>query len=97
MITHNLGIVARYAERIYVMYAGNIVEAGTTMEIFHEPSHPYTRGLLRAVPRLDDDKNRLIPIDGNPPTPTKQERRLSVLSTGADMHVRNVMEKLCRL
>ena len=73
MITHNLGIVARYAERIYVMYAGNIVEAGTTMEIFHEPSHPYTRGLLRAVPRLDDDKNRLIPIDGNPPTPTNRK------------------------
>lgn len=74
MITHNLGIVARYAERIYVMYAGNVVESGTTLEIFKEPSHPYTRGLLKAIPRLDDNGNRLIPIEGTPPSPQNRKR-----------------------
>ncbi len=72
LITHNLGIVARYAERIYVMYAGNIVESGTGREIFAKPNHPYTRGLLKAVPRLDIDSERLIPIDGVPPSPGKR-------------------------
>lgn len=72
LITHNLGIVARYAERIYVMYAGNVVESGTGMDIFARPSHPYTRGLLKAVPRLDDNSKRLVPIDGMPPSPGKR-------------------------
>jgi len=68
IVTHNLGIVARYADRIYVMYCGNIVETGTAMEIFHESRHPYTRSLLRAIPRLDDPKDRiLVPIEGMPP------------------------------
>lgn len=67
IITHNLGIVARYAQRIYVMYAGRIVESGRSQDIFAHPSHPYTRGLLNAIPRLDDNKERkLQPID--PPT-----------------------------
>lgn len=69
IITHNLGIVARYAQRIYVMYMGRIVEAGKTEDIFSHPSHPYTRGLLNAIPRLDDRKDRkLKPID--PPSET---------------------------
>ncbi|WP_026574631.1 dipeptide ABC transporter ATP-binding protein [Bacillus sp. UNC438CL73TsuS30] len=69
MVTHNLGIVARYADRIYVMYAGEIVESGTTKEIFSNPKHPYTISLLNAIPRLDDPKGRqLIPIDGIPPS-----------------------------
>lgn len=69
MVTHNLGIVARYADRIYVMYAGEIVESGTTKEIFSRPKHPYTISLLNAIPRLDDPKGRkLIPIDGIPPS-----------------------------
>ncbi|OIK08865.1 glutathione ABC transporter ATP-binding protein [Bacillus sp. MUM 116] len=69
MVTHNLGIVARYADRIYVMYAGEIVESGTTKEIFSSPKHPYTISLLNAIPRLDDPKGRqLIPIDGIPPS-----------------------------
>ena len=64
LVTHNLGIVARYAERIYVMYQGRIVESGISEDIFSRPSHPYTRGLLNAVPRLDDSKDRrLRPID----------------------------------
>jgi peptide/nickel transport system ATP-binding protein len=68
MVTHNLGIVARYAHRIYVMYAGGVVETGTTKEIFSNPRHPYTIGLLKAIPRLDDPKDRkLVPIDGMPP------------------------------
>lgn len=70
IVTHNLGLVARYADRIYVMYCGNVVEATDKYTLFANPIHPYTRGLLAAVPRLDDDKSRmLVPIDGIPPTP----------------------------
>ena len=65
LVTHNLGIVARYAQRVYVMYAGEIVEHGTTEEIFKNPHHPYTIGLMNAVPGLNDQKDRkLIPITG---------------------------------
>lgn len=68
LVTHNLGVVARYADRIYVMYAGRIVESGTTKEIFANPRHPYTIGLLNCVPRLDEDRSRkLVPIEGLPP------------------------------
>jgi len=68
IVTHNLGVVARYVQRIYVMYAGRVVEEGTTKDIFGRPSHPYTLGLLRSVPRLDEAQGtRLIPIDGMPP------------------------------
>jgi oligopeptide/dipeptide ABC transporter ATP-binding protein len=68
IVTHNLGVVARYAQRIYIMYAGRIVESGTTKDIFANPRHPYTRGLLRCVPRLDEERGRkLVPIDGLPP------------------------------
>lgn len=65
MVTHNLSIVARYADRVYVMYAGEIVETGKTSEIFKNPKHPYTIGLMNAVPGLNDPKDRkLIPIHG---------------------------------
>jgi peptide/nickel transport system ATP-binding protein/oligopeptide transport system ATP-binding protein len=68
LITHNLGIVARYAHRVYVMYAGHIVEHGSSLDIYHHPCHPYTRGLLGSVPRLDEPrKTRLQPIEGQPP------------------------------
>ncbi len=70
IVTHNLGLIARYADRIYVMYSGHIVESGEKFEMFERPAHPYTRGLLNAVPRLDDDKTRrLVPIEGLPPNP----------------------------
>ena len=70
LITHNLGVVARYAERIYVMYSGNVVEHAPAEELFAHPEHPYTRALLKAIPRLDDDKDRvLVPIKGLPPNP----------------------------
>ncbi len=68
LVTHNLGLVARYAQRIYVMYAGRIVESGSTREIFKNPRHPYTVGLLRSIPRLDAVKGeKLLPIEGLPP------------------------------
>jgi peptide/nickel transport system ATP-binding protein len=68
IVTHNLGVVARYVQRIYVMYAGRVVEEGTTKDIFGRPSHPYTLGLLKSVPRLDEvHGTRLVPIDGMPP------------------------------
>jgi peptide/nickel transport system ATP-binding protein len=68
IVTHNLGVVARYAERIYVMYAGRIVESGSAMDIFHCTRHPYTEGLLNSVPRLDEPLGRkLVPITGMPP------------------------------
>ena len=72
MITHNLGIVARYADRVNVMYAGKIVERGTAREIYANPRHPYTLGLLRSVPRLDEPKKeKLAPIQGQPPDLTR--------------------------
>lgn len=65
LVTHNLSLVARYADRVYVMYAGEIVETGTTDELFHMPRHPYTIGLLRAIPSLTDSRERkLRPIHG---------------------------------
>jgi peptide/nickel transport system ATP-binding protein len=68
LVTHNLGVVARYAQRIYIMYAGKIVEQGLCRDIFYRPRHPYTVGLLKSVPRLDDVQGRrLVPIDGTPP------------------------------
>jgi peptide/nickel transport system ATP-binding protein len=68
IVTHNLGVVARYAERIYVMYAGRIVESGSCDDIFAHPRHPYTIGLLNCVPRLDEEQGRkLVPIEGLPP------------------------------
>ena len=71
LVTHNLGIVARYAERIYVMYAGRIIESGSVTDLFGRPLHPYTRGLLASVPRLDrrrkGKKHKLVPIPGLPP------------------------------
>jgi peptide/nickel transport system ATP-binding protein len=68
IVTHNLGVVARYAQRIYVMYAGHVVESGTSEDIFGAPRHPYTIGLLKCVPRLDQSQDKkLVPIDGMPP------------------------------
>jgi oligopeptide transport system ATP-binding protein len=68
LITHDLGVVADMCDRVIVMYAGQVAETGTKREIFHHPRHPYTRGLLRSMPRLDQPKNeKLIPIIGSPP------------------------------
>ena len=66
MITHDLGVVASMCERIAVMYAGKIVEYGTTEDIFYHPKHEYTKGLLRSIPNVNNSKERLIPISGTP-------------------------------
>ncbi len=68
LITHDLGVVARYADRVVVMYAGRVVEQAPAAALYRKPQHPYTRGLLASVPRLDGPAGeRLVPIDGAPP------------------------------
>jgi len=68
VITHNLGVVARYADRVNIMYAGKVIERGDAREIYANPRHPYTVGLLRSVPRLDLPRRaKLDPIEGQPP------------------------------
>lgn len=67
MITHDLGVVASMCEKIAVMYAGHIVEYGTADEIFYEPKHEYTKGLIGSIPKLNvEEKERLVPIEGQP-------------------------------
>lgn len=67
LITHDLGVIAEICTKMVVMYGGMMMETGTTEQIFHKPSHPYTVGLLQSVPRMDCAKERLIPIPGSPP------------------------------
>jgi peptide/nickel transport system ATP-binding protein len=70
LITHDMGVVARVADRVAVMYAGNLAEAGATRAIFGHPRHPYTQGLLASIPRLDGPKLARLPaIPGAPPAP----------------------------
>jgi peptide/nickel transport system ATP-binding protein len=68
MITHDLGVVAQYADTVQVMYAGRIVESGNLDSIFHGSLHPYTWGLLQSISRLDEEQERLRPIKGSPPS-----------------------------
>ncbi len=67
MITHDLGVVAGLCDKVMVMYAGRTMEYGTTDQVFYQPTHPYTKGLLSAIPRLDSDESALPTIPGNPP------------------------------
>ena len=68
MITHDLGVVAKLCDRIAIMYGGKIVEIGTDKEIFYDPKHPYTKGLLNCIANPDDDEDKeLEPIPGSPP------------------------------
>lgn len=69
LITHDLGVIAEMSDYVYVMYAGRIIEHGDVYSIFKEPRHPYTRGLLSAVPRIDADHFELKGIRGEPPSP----------------------------
>lgn len=67
LITHDLGVVAEVADTVAIMYAGRIVESGTVFELFSQPAHPYTRGLLRSIPRVDREDSTLWAIPGAPP------------------------------
>ena len=72
VITHNLGVVARYVDRVNVMYAGKIIESGTAHDIYHKPRHPYTLALLKSVPRMDLPRQaKLDPVEGQPPDLTQ--------------------------
>ena len=70
LITHDLGVVAEVCCQVAIMYAGEIVEYGSTEEIYHNPSHPYTIGLFRSIPSVDRKVHRLQPIAGLMPDPT---------------------------
>jgi len=96
LITHDLGVVAEVADEVIVMYAGRIVEHGPVHEIFSTPQHPYTVGLLGAIPRLDIEQARLISIEGQVPNPAQ---RLSGCSFAqrcpfADKHCMEMVPKL---
>jgi oligopeptide transport system ATP-binding protein len=71
LITHDLGVVADVAEDVCVMYAGRVVESGSLQEVYRRHAHPYTRGLMRSIPRLDAKQNRLTPVRGLPPDPLR--------------------------
>ena len=85
-ITHNLGVVARVSDQLCVMYAGQMVEKGPVEEIFHRPCHPYTRGLMAAVPKLGDSKadSLLYPIRGRVPAPADRPRNACVFAPRCD-------------
>ena len=91
LITHDLGLVARYADRVCVMYAGRVVETAPARELYERPRHPYTRGLMDSVPRLDETAmRRLVPIKGQPPN-------LAELPPGCAFHPRcTYAEERCR-
>ncbi len=69
LISHDLGVIAEMCERVVVLYAGRVMEEGAARDIFRRATHPYTRGLLESVPRLDDDRHRLSQIPGSVPLP----------------------------
>ena len=69
MITHDLGVVAENADHVVVMYAGKVVESAPVEELFENPKHPYTVGLFRSLPRLEQENDRLEVIEGNVPNP----------------------------
>jgi peptide/nickel transport system ATP-binding protein/oligopeptide transport system ATP-binding protein len=69
MITHDLGVVAEVADRVAVMYAGRIVETADVFDLFRAPRHPYTDALLRSIPRLDSELDRLVAIEGTVASP----------------------------
>jgi oligopeptide/dipeptide ABC transporter ATP-binding protein len=81
LVTHDLGVVAKVCDRVSVMYAGRIVEEGPVDAIFADPRHPYTIGLAKSIPRLDDPRAELVPIRGMPPS-------LAKLPTGCPFHPR---------
>lgn len=85
-ISHNLGVVARVSDKLCVMYAGQVVERGSVSDIFRNPSHPYTKGLLRCIPKLGEEKasSRLYPIRGRVPPPLKRPQNACVFEARCD-------------
>ncbi len=81
LISHDLGVVAETCDNVAIMYAGEIVEAGTVREVFLNTKHPYTKGLFESIPKMNDDSETLIPIEGQPPNPAD-------LPTGCCFHPR---------
>ncbi len=81
LITHDLGVVAQVCDKVAIMYAGEIVEAGSLLDVFENPQHPYTRGLFGSIPSLDEECTRLKPIQGLMPDPTN-------LPSGCKFHPR---------
>ena len=76
LITHDLGVVAEIADQVLVMYAGRIVESAPVDDLFADPQHPYTLGLLGSIPRLDVERERLATIEGMVPSPQQPAGRL---------------------
>jgi peptide/nickel transport system ATP-binding protein/oligopeptide transport system ATP-binding protein len=72
VITHNMGVIAETADRVLVMYSGRIVEEAPVAHLFDRPLHPYTRGLLECVPSLEQDRDRLVAIQGTLPDPARR-------------------------
>ena len=72
IITHDLGVIAEVADQVLVMYAGRIVESADVNDLFADPQHPYTIGLLGSIPRIDVDRKRLATIEGTVPSPNNQ-------------------------
>jgi peptide/nickel transport system ATP-binding protein len=81
LVTHDLGVVAATCDRVAVMYAGRIIETGTVAQVFAEPHHPYTRGLLGSIPRLGHEHTMLMSVEGSPPS-------LTALPSGCAFHPR---------
>ena len=81
MITHDLGVVAGICDQVMVMYAGRTMEYGTAEQIFYHPTHPYSIGLMDAIPRLDGNEEHLVTIPGNPPNTVAFAKRLPILTT----------------
>ncbi|HWR00550.1 MAG TPA: ABC transporter ATP-binding protein [Chlorobaculum sp.] len=96
LITHDFGVVAELCEDVVVMYASKIVESGTVRHIFENPLHPYTRGLLKSIPRLGAKKERLNVIEGNVPSATRLPEgcRFAGRCTLADEHCRKAQPPL---
>ncbi len=94
IITHNLGIVARYAEKVYVMYAGRMVEGGPTDAIYNETRHPYTLGLIASVPRLDLPRKRSVRvIEGLPPNLARLPRNICAFSSRCKFAIQKCREQ----
>ncbi len=98
-ITHNLGVVARVSDHMCVMYAGEMVERGSVREIFKQPSHPYTRGLLASVPKLGESKleSRLTPIRGRVPAPADRPKTACIFAPRCDFATDDCLKAKPRL